>query len=138
MVPVVEVPGRGAKLLFVRNDRHTINDRLLELPAGGIEPGETPEEAAARELGEETGYSASSLYGLGEFYTTPGITDELMHAYAAVGLTKLSGGQALESYESLTVETHSAGEALEWVESGKLRDGKSMLALLLAKRRGFL
>lgn len=138
VVPVIEVPGRGSKVVFVRNDRHTVNGKLLELPAGGIESGETPEEAAGRELGEETGFGAASLYPLGDFYTTPGITDELMHAYAAVGLTKLAGGQALEAYESLTVEMHSAGEALEWVESGKLRDGKSMLALLLAQRRGFL
>ena len=138
VVPLLEVPGRGSKVVFVVNDRHTINDRLEELPAGGIEAGETPEEAAARELAEETGYSASSLYPLGSFYTTPGMTDELMHAFVAVGLTKLAEGQSLEDYEHLTVTTRSASVALEAAASGVLRDGKSMLALLLAQRGGFV
>jgi len=138
IVPLIEQPGRGAKVVLVVNDRHTINAKLEELPAGGIERGETPEEAAARELAEETGYAASSLYPLGSFYTTPGMTDELMHAFVAVGLTKVEGGPSLEDYESLSVTVRSAGDALEAAVGGGLLDGKSMLALLLAQRRGFI
>ncbi len=138
VVPVIEQPGRGARIVFVVNDRHTINAKLEELPAGGIEQGESPEEAAARELGEETGYNATSLYELGTFYTTPGITDELMHAYVAVGLMKRAEGQSLEAHESLTVTHRSASEALDRVVDNQSRDGKTMLALLLAQRKGFI
>lgn len=136
IVPLIEQPGRSPKIVFVENDRHTINDRLLELPAGGIDPGETPEETAARELLEETGYRATSLYELATFYTTPGLTDELMHAYVATGL--IHEGARPEADESLTVRVVSSTEAVDMIDRGLLRDGKTMLALLAAQRRGLL
>lgn len=136
VVPLIEQPGRSPKVVFVRNERHTINGRLDELPAGGIDPGESPEEAAERELIEETGYRASGLYPIGRFYTTPGITDEMMHAFVATSLTQV--GQRLQPDESLEVRVLSAGEAFNMIDTGALVDGKSVLALLLAERGGFL
>ncbi|MEM7622328.1 MAG: NUDIX hydrolase [Planctomycetota bacterium] len=135
VLPLIEQPGRGPKIVFVENDRHTIDDRLLELPAGGIEAGESPEEAAARELREETGYEASILYPLARFYTTPGITDELMHAYVATGLTHV--GVSPEAHENITVHTHSTSDVAAKLGSGELLDGKSVLALLAGARAGF-
>jgi len=136
IVPLIEQPGRSPKIVFVENERHTIGDRLLELPAGGMEPGETPEETAARELVEETGYRASSLYELVTFYTTPGITDELMHAYVATGLFHV--GASPEADESLTVRVLTSTEAVDMIDRGLIRDGKTILALLAAQRRGLL
>lgn len=124
------------RVVCVRNDRHTINDRLLELPAGGIDPGESPDQTAARELREETGYTAATITEVGRFYTTPGLTDELMHAYVATGLTMAE--QDLQDDESLTVERIPLDELLAMVDTGTLMDGKSILALLLARRKGLL
>jgi len=136
VVPVIEQPGRSPKIVFVVNDRHTINERLLELPAGCIDSGETPEETAARELQEETGYQATSLYPLERFYTTPGLTDELMHTYVGTGLNQV--GQNLEADESLEVRVLTSTEVGSLLERGELMDGKTILALMAAHRRGYV
>jgi ADP-ribose pyrophosphatase len=85
---------------------------------------------------EETGYQAARLHALGWFYTTPGLTNEQMFAFAATGLTHV--GQKLEEDESIEVEVVAARRAVEMVGSGELRDAKSMLAILLAERAGLL
>jgi ADP-ribose pyrophosphatase len=136
VVPLLEQPGRAPRVVMIRNERVVLGEALLECPAGGIDEGESPIEAAERELGEETGYRAASLYPLGRFYTTPGMTDELMHAFVASGL--IHGSQALQADENLTVHRFAAGELLQKIEMGELVDGKSMLAILLAVRRGYL
>ena len=84
----------GVEVIFIRNERFTVGKALLELPAGTLEEGEAVETCAARELIEETGYEAARIVPLGSFYTTPGMTDEVMHAFAATGLTHV--GQRLE------------------------------------------
>ena len=63
-------------ILLVRQYRHAVDKELLELPAGSIDPGETPEQAATRELREETGYKPGKLEGLGGFYAAPGYCTE--------------------------------------------------------------
>lgn len=153
ILPLLEQPGRSPKIVFVRNDRHTINARLLELPAGGIDGGESPADAAARELVEETGYRAATIEPLLSFYTTPGLTDEVMHAFVATGL--IYSGQRLEADESLTVEVLTVGEAASLlrpggpsggpgggagagVGGGGVIDGKSALTLLAAQRAKWL
>ena len=75
------------RIVLIENHRHTVGETLLELPAGTIDPGETPEQTATRELTEETGYTAAKLEKLHEFYSCPGICDELMHLYLATELT---------------------------------------------------
>jgi ADP-ribose pyrophosphatase len=136
ILPLIEQPGRTPRVVLIRNERLIPGELLLECPAGGIEAGESPAEAAERELREETGYTASSLYPLGRFYTTPGMTDELMHAFVASGLMHV--GQDLRDDESLTVHRFAVGEVLDKIGSGEIRDGKTMLAVLLAHRRGLL
>ena len=124
------------RIVLIRNHRPSLDQPLFELPAGTLEPPESPESCAGRELIEETGYRAATIRSLGRFYTSPGLSDELMRAYAATGLVHV--GQRLEPDERLTVHPVPAARALEMVDSGELMDGKSMLTLLLAVRRGIL
>lgn len=135
VLPILDTPA-GPAVVMVRNDRVTIADFLLELPAGGIDPGESPESTAARELEEEAGYACATLEPLGRFYTTPGLTDEVMHAFVARGLTHV--GQRLEPYEVLTVETVPWTDLRATLDRGELTDGKTILTLLLAMRTGVL
>lgn len=137
-VVILPILDRGGErqVVLIRNERVSVGRELWELPAGTLEPMEKPEECAPRELEEETGYRAATLTPIARFHTTPGITDELMHAFAATGLTFV--GQRLEIDERLTVHPTSAAKALSMVDSGEITDGKSMLTLLLAARRGML
>lgn len=135
ILPLLDGPD-GRQVVLIRNTRIALDASIYELPAGTLEPMEKPEECAPRELAEETGYEAATFEPLGRFYTTPGMTDELMWAFVATGLSP--GRQRLEPDESMTVETVPAGRALEMIDSGELRDAKSMLALLVGARRGML
>ncbi len=138
ILPILEqtsgVSTTGVQIVFIRNYRFAPRVVLWELPAGTMEHGEDPMLTAARELEEETGYSAATLVPLGRFYTTPGMTDEMMHAYAAVGLRQV--GQRLEADESITVHPIGVGEAMAMLDRGDLIDGKTVASLLLAERKG--
>ncbi len=132
-VVVVPMTDDG-QLVLIRNHRVAIGERLWECCAGTIEPPEEPAVAAARELVEETGYTAATLAPLGWFFTTPGLTDERMHAFAATGLTLVE--QDLEDDEAITVELVTPARAFAMIESGELRDAKSMVAIFMAARSG--
>lgn len=136
ILPVLETPGQGLRIVLIRNLRVALESELLELPAGTLEAGEDPAACAARELVEETGYQAATLTPLGRFYTTPGLTDELMHAFMARTLTHV--GQDLEADESITVCPMPLPEVLGLIDRAELVDGKSVLSILLALRRGLL
>lgn len=90
---VVEHPGSVIVLpvtvdddvLLIRQYRYAVDERVIELPAGLIDPGEEPETAARRELEEETGYEAGDVALLGSAYVSPGYTRELSHFYVATG-----------------------------------------------------
>ena len=92
---VVEHPGGvtvaaltdNDELMFVRQFRYPYSEVLLELPAGKLEYGEDPFEAGKRELREETGAVAEHYIDLGKFYPTPGYCGEIIHMYAAKGLS---------------------------------------------------
>ncbi|HIP57347.1 MAG TPA: NUDIX domain-containing protein, partial [Ignisphaera aggregans] len=71
------------KVVLVRQYRAPVNSWILEVPAGKVEPGESPEECAKRELEEETGYRAMSMEKLVSIYTSPGYSDEVLHIYLA-------------------------------------------------------
>ncbi|MEZ6243460.1 MAG: NUDIX hydrolase [Phycisphaerales bacterium] len=128
--------GRGARIVMIRNSRYALGCKLDELPAGTCEAGEAPEKTAAREVREETGYEAATLEYLGRFHTTPGMTDELMHAYVARGLTHV--GQDLDEGEHVSVREWTAEDALAAVDVGRITDAKTILVLLWARSRGIL
>ena len=113
---------------FVENYRVAVNERLVELPAGTLEPPEEPVKTALRELAEETGYRAAHIEFLTRLCMSPGILDETMHVYAARGLT--AGDMALEPGEDIRVLVLTWQEALEMVRDGRIRDAKSVAALL--------
>lgn len=122
-------------LLLVRQYRYPLKKPLLELPAGKLSPGEDPMVCAARELEEETGYTARKLTKLTAIYTTPGFCNELLHIYLAEDVQKSSTGQQLEEGElSLTVERVPFQEAVRMVERGEIVDSKTICGILLADR----
>ena len=140
IVPVLETDD-GLRVLLIQNDRPITGRRLWEVPAGMRDPTpdgavEDPGITAAREVIEETGYRAERLVHLSSFFPTPGITDEMMHLYAALELEHV--GQQLEHGESITVHPVDPTEALGMIDDGRIIDAKTIIALLLAQRRGLL
>lgn len=130
-VAVVPVDAEGIVHL-VRQYRHAVGGWLLEVPAGKLEPGESPPESARREVEEETGYRAGALLPLGSIWTTPGFTDERIWLFAATELER--GRQELEQDEALTVESVPLRDAVEMAVRGEICDSKSVVALVRAER----
>lgn len=122
-------------VLLVRQFRSGARQVMLEIPAGLLEPGESPEACAVRELQEETGYKPEHLEDLGGLYPTPGYTTEYIHLYLATHLkeAKLAG----DADEFIEVERLPLAQALAMIERGEITDGKTLVALLrLARRLG--
>lgn len=121
------------RVVMIENHRHSVGQTLLELPAGTIESGEPPESTAARELIEETGYQAGKLEKLHEFYSCPGICDELMHLYIATDLT--AGEPDREATEQIENRIVSRDEVTQLISLGEIRDAKTLVGLyaLLAR-----
>ncbi len=133
---VVPVDDDG-RLLLVRQFRYPPGEMLLELPAGKLDGGEGAIACAGRELQEETGMAAGDLVELGWFYTTPGFSDERIWVVLARNLKPVSGA-TLDPDEVQEVVRLGLAEALAHVADGRLRDGKTLAALLLARVRGHL
>ena len=113
-------------LLFVRQLRYP--KVLLELPAGKLDPGEDPLEAGKRELREETGAEAARYESLGELYPSPGYCGEIIHLYAATGLT--FGQMSPDEDEFLEVEKIPLEEAARMVLDNEIADAKTQAAVL--------
>jgi ADP-ribose pyrophosphatase len=129
--------GAGALPLFddgsialVRQWRYPLNRYSLEIPAGRIEPGDTPEQTVARELEEELGYRAREFHKISEFNVAPGYCEERLFVYLATGLEP--SAQRLDEDEEIEVVRMPFADALALVHSGGIDDVKSMIALLLA------
>ena len=117
------------RVVLVRQFRKAAENVLLEVPAGGVDEGETPEEAVRREMIEETGYRVGTVTKLSSFYTSPGFTTELMHLYEA---RDLQPGEATEETDQIEVVLMTADEALAAVEAAGAADAKTLLALKYA------
>ena len=126
IVPVFE----DMTVALVRQYRHAAGKYLLEIPAGGVEPGETFAEGAERELEEEIGVTASKIELITEFYVSPGFLTEKMYVFLATGLTATA--QRLESDELLTVERMTFTAAFDLIRSGEIEDAKTIAGLILA------
>jgi ADP-ribose pyrophosphatase len=128
MLPILD----DQRVILVWNYRYPIGQRLLELPAGTLEPGEAPDSCAARELEEEIGYRAGKLTKLAEFYPSPGVLSECMHLFLAEELQPTQ--QKLDPGESIELEILPFDEAVQSVMRGEIRDAKTIVGLLLYDR----
>jgi ADP-ribose pyrophosphatase len=128
ILPLVD----AGHVCLLRNHRFIPGEVLLEIPAGTLEPGEAPEQAAPRELAEETGYRAGRWRKLVDFYPSPGILSERTHLFLAEDLTP--GPMQPDAGEQLEPQVVPWAEALRWALDGTIRDAKTLVALLLWDR----
>jgi ADP-ribose pyrophosphatase len=124
MIPVTD----EGDLLLVTQYRHAAGRRLLELPAGTLEVGEDPREAALRELQEEVGRLASRIEPIGGFFVAPGYTTEYIHLFVCSELadSKLDGDED----EDIEVEARTPAAALAAIDRGEICDAKSVIGIL--------
>jgi len=115
-------------ILLVKQFRKPVEKELLEIPAGGIDPGETPEDAVRREMREETGFLPQKVERLGGFYSSPGFCTEYLHLYLATDLVPKP--LKAEDSESITLVQVSLKEVTGLIASGAIVDAKSIAGLL--------
>lgn len=123
LLPILD----DGRVVMIENTRPTVGETLLELPAGTREVDEPANVTATRELIEETGYTAGKLQLVHEFYSAPGICDELMHLYIATEL--VAGDPQREATESIVNRIATPEQISEWIKSGKIRDAKTLVGL---------
>ena len=115
---------------LIRQLRPSIGNRLIEVPAGRLGPGEDPAACGRRELAEETGLRAKFLAPLGIYHGSPGVFDEKIHLFLATGLTQEEADP--EAYEEIGTIRISLGEARQMAVRGEITDGKTITALFRA------
>ena len=120
------------EVIFVNQFRYALDKVTLEVPAGKLEKGEDPMEAALRELSEETGVTAGKIEPLGALYTTPALIDEIIYMYIATDLTQ--GEQHLDEDEFVNAVKIPLNEAVDMVMDGKIMDSKTQLMILKAAK----
>lgn len=129
LVPMVD----RDHVCLLRNFRHAVGRTLLELPAGTIDEGESPDATAPRELAEETGYRAGVITRIADWFVSPGVMNERMFLYLCEDLTPgPTDHQPDEQIEPIIVPW---AEAVAMALDGRIEDAKTRLALLLCDRR---
>lgn len=126
-VAIVAIDEEGNALL-VRQYRDSVEKALLEIPAGGIEPGETADDCVRRELREETGYLPRNIKKVGGFYSAPGFCTEYLHLYLATNLER--SPLRAEDTEEISLVRVPLAEARQLVSLGQIEDAKSIAGLL--------
>lgn len=125
---VVILALKDTKVLMVEQYRYPLKKAILELPAGKLEKGENPDEAAKRELEEETGYKAKTWKSLGFIYTSPGFSDEKLYLYKATDLEFV--GESPDDGEILQCNEFLLNDVLKMVEIGEINDAKTICAIM--------
>ena len=119
---------RDGTVYMERQFRYPMNEILWEIPAGKLDPGEDPLEAAKRELEEETGLSAGRITKLGMYYPSPAVFGEKIHLYLAQELS--TGREHRDEDEFLQVLRVPLSDMVEKILAGEIPDGKTQAALL--------
>jgi ADP-ribose pyrophosphatase len=133
---VLPLTDRGA-ILMIRQFRHAADGFLWEIPAGTLDPGESPVDCAHRELAEEARVRAVEMIPLGEILPVPGYSTERIHLFLARGLEAADG--RLDADELIAeVRPVPVGEVVAWLRDGSLVDAKSSVAVARARERGLL
>ena len=142
--------GRDAEMAFIRHPgsiavvplldddtvvmelqyRHPVGEYLLEIPAGTLEPGESPRDCAERELMEETGFRARELIELGKVHMVPAYSDERVYVFIARGLTPAD--QDLDPDEIIEVVTYPLAKAVQMIDAGKITDTLTIASIQMA------
>jgi len=138
---VIQHPGAVAivaldddqNILMVRQFRIAAGKTLWEVPAGTLDPDETPEACAIRELQEETGYKPNKLEALDGIYTAPGYTSEYIYLFLATELEE--SRLDMDEDEFIEMKKIPLTEVLAKIESGEIQDGKTVTGVLRAARR---
>jgi ADP-ribose pyrophosphatase len=132
VVPLLDPPDTAdPRVLLIRQFRHAADDYIWEVPAGRLDPGESPEVCAHRELAEETGMRAARMEPLTMIYTTPGFTDERIHLFLAQDLREEA--HAREHDEVIAeIARPPLREALGMIRRGEIVDSKTICGLHLA------
>jgi ADP-ribose pyrophosphatase len=131
VLPVLGALDSGdPSILLIRQYRHAAGVWLLEVPAGRLDSGESPEACAHRELREETGCTAEQMVPLTTILTTPGFSNERIHLFVATGLKR--GDAHREADEFIEPVTLPLSDALEKVRVGEITDAKTVTTLLFA------
>lgn len=121
------------KLVLVRQYRFAVQGRILEFPAGTLEPDEEPLATVKREIEEETGYSAKKWDKLGEFFLAPGYSDEIIYAFLARDLEKLDTPPAQDEDEDIETVLLTPEELEKAILEGEPVDAKSISSFFLAR-----
>jgi ADP-ribose pyrophosphatase len=139
-IDIIHHPGASAivpltaqnTVILIRQYRHAVGDYIWEIPAGTLDPGESPAACAKRELTEETGFLANQLKKLGEITPVPGYSDERIHIFLATELSPAE--QNLDKDEMLNVHEISFDNAMEMIYKGEIQDSKTIAGLFMAKK----
>jgi ADP-ribose pyrophosphatase len=132
VVPFLDDPrGPDPRINLIRQFRHAADTFIWEIPAGRLDPGETPATCAQRELEEEIGMTADVLARLTTIYTTPGFTNEKIHLFMATELKK--GTHKREADEFMEVHTRRWSEVMDMIRTGQIVDGKTLVAILFVQ-----
>ncbi len=129
IIPITD----GNEIYMVKQFRKAIESESLELPAGKLDPGESPYECAKRELKEETGLDAEKIKHLISVYTTPGFCNEVLHIFEATGL--IEGNACTDPDEFLNCEKFKITELVQMIYDHEIKDAKSIIGILMAERQ---
>jgi ADP-ribose pyrophosphatase len=124
---------KDQNLVLIQQYRFAAKKSLIEIPAGKVESGETPEKAALRELNEETGYSGR-LKPLIKWYLAPGYSTEKMHIFIATDLKRSKKRLAMDSDEKIMTKRMNLNTALKKCLRGNIEDCKTISAIMLYSR----